>query len=85
MIDPELKAQLELINNKLEKLCETNSKPSRWWLFIQGVWRGFGYLIGLIIAIALLGWFLNIIGVIPFLKDISYELKAILTDIRTIK
>jgi tetrahydromethanopterin S-methyltransferase subunit A len=83
MIDPELQTQLELIRKNLEDIKNNVSRPSRWKVFVQGIWHGVGYLIGLILAIALVGWILNLIGVIPFLKNIANELNMILDNFRT--
>lgn len=58
-------------------------KPSRWELFVQGLWRAVGYLVGLIVTIAIIGWFLNIIGLIPFFREFAESMKDILEIART--
>ena len=82
MIDPELQTQLELIRKNLEEIRDNVKAVSRWKVFVQGIWRGVGYLIGLLVAIALVGWILNIIGVVPFLKDVANELRTILENLK---
>ena len=52
-------------------------------MFTQGIWRGLGYLIGLMIAIVFIGWFLNVIGVIPFLSQFSENMKDVLNVARS--
>lgn len=58
-------------------------RPTRWQMFVQGMWRAVGYLFGLILAIAIVGWLLNIIGLIPWLSDFSESMKEILNLART--
>ncbi len=57
-------------------------KPTRYQLFIQGLWRAVGYLVGLIVAIVVIGWLLNILGFIPFLSNITETLKEILEAVK---
>lgn len=80
-MDPELKEQLAIMNKHLS-VIEEELRPTRWRMFVQGVWRAVGYLLGLLIVIALLGWILNIIGVIPWFSNLAGELSNILSDIR---
>ena len=76
-------------NKKLEEIETTLKdihkilKPSRWELFVQGLWRAVGYLVGLVATIAIVGWFLNIIGLIPFFKEFAENMKDILEIART--
>ena len=58
-------------------------KPTRWEMFVQGLWRAVGYLVGLMLAIVLIGWFLNMIGVIPFMSEFSENMKNVLNIART--
>lgn len=78
--------------NRDQKLAEIEStledihkilKPTRWQMFVQGLWRAVGYLVGLILAIAIIGWILNVIGLIPFLSEFSNNMKEILNLART--
>lgn len=62
MLDPELRRQLETININLIRIQKGNS----WWRsLLQGLFTGFGYVMGFIVALVVLGWVLNIIGIIP--------------------
>jgi hypothetical protein len=58
-------------------------KPTRWEMFVQGLWRAVGYLVGLMLAIVIIGWFLNMIGVIPFMSEFSENMKNVLNTART--
>lgn len=58
-------------------------KPTRWRLFVEGLWRAVGYLIGLILAIVILSWLLNVIGLIPFMNEFSNNMKEVLGNART--
>lgn len=81
-MDPELKQHLEIISSKLEDINKTLN-PNRFQLFLQGLWRAFGYLIGLVLATVLITWALNILGVISFLQDISDQLLNALNNINS--
>jgi hypothetical protein len=58
-------------------------KPTRWEMFVQGLWRAVGYIVGLMLAIVIIGWFLNMIGVIPFMSEFSENMKNVLNIART--
>lgn len=75
-MEQELKAKMEEMQKSLSNI-EKSLKPTRWHMLIEGLWRGVGYLFGLIIAVALVGWILNIMGVIPFLNNLSQDLKEV--------
>ena len=78
-------------NNKLDTIEKTLIdihkilKPTNWQLFIRGLWYAFGYIIGLMIAVALIGWFLNVIGFIPYLTQFSEEMRTTLNIVKTTK
>lgn len=58
----EINANLEGINKKL---------GSYWTAFGKGLLYGLGSVLGAGIAIIIIGWFLNVIGVIPALRSTS--------------
>jgi hypothetical protein len=58
----ELNKNLEGINYKMGNL---------WFAFGKGLLTGLGSVIGAGVAIIIIGWFLNVIGVIPALKETS--------------
>jgi hypothetical protein len=82
MIDPELKQELDSVRSTLEDIRESVA-PTRWGLFVQGLWRAAGYVAGLVIAVVAIGWILTVLGVIPFFAEFSSELKEILDDMRS--
>lgn len=62
MLDPELKKHLENLNASLIRI----QRGTTWWRsLLNGLFTGFGYVIGFVIALVVLGWALNIIGIIP--------------------
>ncbi len=57
-----------------QNLAGINTKMGSYWLAIgRGILSGFGYVLGAGIAIILIGWFLNVIGVIPALNNTAEE------------
>jgi len=82
MIDQELNNKMVEMEASL-KVIEKSLKPSVGRMILEGMVRGVGYLFGLIIAIAIIGWILNVMGVIPFLNTFSQDMKEILnTSVR---
>ncbi len=79
MDNTEVIAKLEVLSSKLDDINKS-LKPTRWKLFVQGLWRAIGYLIGIVVAVALLGWMLKLIGVIPMFQEISGKLTSILNN-----
>ncbi len=66
MIDPDLKIQLDQINQNLVAI-EKNKSGGVWRSFFNGMFGAFGYLVGIVIVVILAGWFLNKTGLImPF-------------------
>jgi hypothetical protein len=67
MIDPELKTQLERIDNDIKDIV--NRYPGKFRSLLNGLMSGFGSVVGIVIAIALIGWLLNTLGYIPAFKS----------------
>lgn len=63
MIDPELEGHLKKIEGDLESLHEKTTGMHH--AFLRGVIYGAGYIIGTILIIIIIGWILNVVGVIP--------------------
>ena len=63
MIDPELKEYLSKIEKQLDGLAKKEER--HWTQFVGGVFYGLGYITGAVVLIVIIGWILNIIGVIP--------------------
>ncbi len=66
MLDNLKDKKIEELNANLGKL--TRQMGSYWLALGKGLLYGFGTVLGAGVAIILIGWFLNIIGVIPALK-----------------
>jgi ABC-type transport system involved in cytochrome c biogenesis permease subunit len=67
MLDNLKDKKIEELNANLGKL--TRQMGSYWLALGKGLLYGFGTVLGAGVAIILIGWFLNIIGVIPALKS----------------
>ena len=70
MIDPELKSHLEKIEDELSnmRMMSTGTWNTLW----RGCIYGAGYVVGAAIIIVIVGWVLNIIGVIPaFSREVT--------------
>ena len=63
MIDPELKEHLEKI--ELEIVQTRKKSTSMGHALRLGIVYGAGYIIGAVLIIVIVGWVLNVIGVIP--------------------
>ena len=51
---------------------------SSWWKIVwYGMLQGAGAVLGATAVILLIGWLLNIVGVIPFLSESANELKTL--------
>lgn len=65
MLDPELKQYLETLNGNVVKV----GQGLPWWRsLLHGAMSGLGSVVGVAIAVVLVGWLLNIIGIIPAFK-----------------
>lgn len=67
MLDQIKDKKLEELNANLAGL---NKKLGNMWFALgKGLLTGFGSVIGAGLAVILIGWFLNVIGVIPALRE----------------
>ncbi len=82
MIDPELRSALTDINNNLKKISGSGGK---WHSFFTGVLSGLGSIVGVALALLLIGWILNIVGVIPALKNQVKQWQQIIEQTQTYK
>ena len=84
MIDPELKKHLETIESELIRMRQrTTAVHHALW---HGIVYGAGYVIGAVLIIVLVGWILNIIGVIPAFSRQVTEFRTALENVgRTVK
>ncbi|OHB20391.1 MAG: hypothetical protein A2854_01410 [Parcubacteria group bacterium RIFCSPHIGHO2_01_FULL_56_18] len=68
MAEKELR-QLKEIKKELSEIKVRTSDPKR--SFINGILYGAGALVGGIIAVAIIGWTLNVLGIIPGLSELA--------------
>jgi hypothetical protein len=75
MLDQLKDKRLEEIN---QNLSEINRKMGNFWFaFGRGLLTGLGSVIGAGVAIILIGWFLNVIGVIPALRNTAEDWRQV--------
>jgi hypothetical protein len=74
MIDPELKTHLEKLEKELIVLRK--EMTAIWPIFMRGVVYGAGYIVGAALIFTLIGWILNVIGVIPAFTQGVNEFRA---------
>jgi uncharacterized membrane protein YkgB len=79
MIDPELETDLKKIENELSQMDKEST--SIWRTLWRGCVYGAGYILGAVVIIVVVGWILNIIGVIPALSNQVGEFRAALEKI----
>lgn len=82
MIDPELRSALTDINENLNKISGATGK---WRPFFNGILTGLGSVVGAALALVLIGWILNIVGVIPALKNQVEQWRQVLQQTQTYK
>lgn len=79
MIDPELKTHLENIEKEIIDLRKSSTGFSS--TLIRGMVYGAGYVAGAVLVVIIVGWILNIIGIIPAFNDQVSEFRAALQRI----
>lgn len=70
---------LKRIEQELEEIKDRTANPRR--AFIYGIAYGAGAFVGGILAVALIGWLLNIFGIIPGLSVIGEYLQSLVDQI----
>jgi uncharacterized membrane protein YkgB len=78
MIDPELEEDLEHIEDKLSHLDKETT--GTWRTLWHGIVYGAGYIIGAVVIIVVIGWILNVIGVIPSFARQAADFRAALQN-----
>lgn len=71
MLDQIKDKKLEDLNTNLAGI--NRKLGNMWFAFGKGLLSGLGSVLGAGLAIILIGWFLNVIGVIPALSDSAKE------------
>lgn len=67
MLDPELKEYLQKIDVHLKNIQQKTE--SVWHGFFRGMLHGLGSVIGVALALVIIGWILNAVGIIPAFKE----------------
>ena len=75
MIDPELKKELGVIN---ENLVSLRQKGGWWKSLLHGLMTGLGSVFGVVLALAIIGWLLNVAGVIPAFRNEANQWKELI-------
>ena len=78
MFDPELKTELEKVNRSLVGIF--HKTESLWRAFVRGVLHGMGSIIGVVLAVLMIGWILNSLGIIPGFKKQALEFQIMWHD-----
>ncbi len=80
MNEQDIKTNLESSLQKIEQqLSAINRKtPSRWGALGRGIMTGFGSVVGVVLAITIIGFVLNVLGVIPAFRGEVESWKQIL-------
>lgn len=66
--------QLRKIEKELVEIKNRTQNPKR--LFLSGIMYGAGGFIGGILALALFGWLLSVLGIIPGLSEVAEYLQS---------
>ncbi len=82
-MEPELNQHFEKIHQQLEDLYHKQEGFGR--AFFRGVMSGLGSVFGVALAIAVIGWFLNTIGVIPAFREQASSWRQTLEDIKKVR
>lgn len=79
-----------LRDKKLEELNENLAGINRrmgnlWFAFGKGLLTGLGSVLGAGLAVILIGWFLNVIGVIPALQSTAEDWRSVFQQTQDLK
>ena len=69
MIDPDLKIQLDTINESLLEIKKKSGSGGLWRAFFNGMFGALGYVVGLAIVVVIVGWFLQKTGLLKPVQD----------------
>ena len=70
--------EIQNLNENIQKLNQRMNSP--FLAFFKGILTGLGSVLGAGIAIILIGWFLNVIGVIPAFQQQATEWREAFTS-----
>ena len=69
MIDPDLKIELDQLNENLIAIKKKNAGGGVWRAFFNGMFGALGYVVGLAVVIVIVGWFLQKTGLLKPVQD----------------
>ncbi|MDR3642361.1 MAG: hypothetical protein P4L74_01895 [Candidatus Doudnabacteria bacterium] len=69
MIDPDLKTELEKLNENLAEIKKKTGSAGIWRSFFNGMFSALGYVAGLAIIVVILGWILQKTGLLKPFED----------------
>ena len=76
MTDEELKKHHIAVEQKLDKISKDLHSKTR--ALLTGILSGFGYILGIVAALVIVGYVLNVIGVIPAFREQAGEWRNLL-------
>lgn len=79
MVQDEEVRQLKQIKRELEEIKDRTANPRR--MFFNGIMYGAGAFVGGIVAVALLGWLLSFLGIIPGLSHMVEYMQGLVESI----
>lgn len=77
MLDPELKIYLDEFKDQFKK-----QNRGVWRAFFNGIFSGLGSVVGAALAIVVIGWILNVVGVIPALRAQVDQIKSLIGQVQ---
>ncbi len=75
-MEPDLKHQLQNIQAEITEVSD--KLGGNFWAFFRGLLTGFGSVIGAFLALLIIGWVLNVIGIIPAMRNKVEQLQETL-------
>lgn len=83
MTEKEIQIYLEKISQNVELIQTRGGKKTT--SLVNGILSGFGSVIGVALAVVIIGWVLNIVGVIPAFKNEAKRWENILQSSQNVK
>jgi len=76
LLNEEAVEHLEAIEEELKEISDKQIGPKR--AFFNGIMQGMGVVGGSILALALLGWLLHLLGLVPGLAEVGAYLENLI-------
>lgn len=81
MIEPELQNYLSGINQNLTEI-KNKKTPGIWRSFFNGMFTAFGYFVGFVLIIAIVGWILNKTGYLAEFRQQAKDFQTFMDQAR---